>query len=252
MADRELTLSEQHTKKHADNAARQFAGHIITKRGDRRWLLQQMHKDGKPDWTMAAEIIALENSAIYVGGDLYHVIFAHGPRGDSPESVWALLRWMGECTDLGYYVRQKARIGMGGKGDAPVDEWNEKIAKALFAEYLADPEHEGQLKDQVSREYAMRAETQQEFVRHAREALGGGYDANEAVFEMGEVLAPRVICAHAALARLCVLLREEENAKEDAEAAAPKPKQCTREDPCDEHLLYGFGGVATTPEASNG
>lgn len=100
-----------------------FEKHQISKRSDGRWLLQTRYK--KPpegwEWTMAAEIICLENNSIYVGGDIYQAVFGHGPRNPI-----ARVRWMGKCDDLRYYVHQKASIGM--VGLEGVDTFSQEVA----------------------------------------------------------------------------------------------------------------------------
>lgn len=192
----EPSRAQRHLEMHRDRAAKAFANHVITKQSDRRWLLQRMHADGRPDWTMAGEVIALEGSAIYVGGDIDHVLFAYGP-----EDPIARLRWMGECKDLGYYVAQKARIGTGRE---LVDLWDEDVAREQLIEYLEDGAE--RVVDKGELDYALEAETREHFYDRACKALG--CDAWEVVGHVGQVLAPRVIYAHAALARLCSLLRE--------------------------------------------
>lgn len=86
-----------------------FEKHQISTRSEGRWLLQRPYKKSPEgwDWTMAAEIICLRSNSIFVGGDIYHVIFGYGPADHL-----ARIRWMGECNDLRYYVHQKASIGM--------------------------------------------------------------------------------------------------------------------------------------------
>jgi hypothetical protein len=185
----------RHMETHRERARRTFAQHVITKESDRRWLLQRLYEDGRPDWTYAAEIIVLENASIFVGGDIDHVIFGHGPA-----DPLARLRWMGEHRDLGYYVAQKARIGT---GKDLVDIWDEDVAREELRDYAAQNEAE----DEYELESAFSADNENDFYRRAMEAFGDGYDAHEAICGMGRVLAPRVIYAHAALARLCELLR---------------------------------------------
>lgn len=197
-------LRERHLDRHAGQAAKAFSRHVITKRGDdhRRWLLQRLYPDGKPDWTFAAEVIVLEGGGLFVGGDIDHVVFSWGP----PDPV-ARLRWMGECRDLDYYVRQKARIGT--RDRQCVDVWESSVACEELKQHVAD--YDDALKDEEALQDALRADTQQDFLDSAYKALGGdACDAWDVVHDMGEVLAAPVIYAHAALARLCALLREEE------------------------------------------
>lgn len=67
MAD--LSLREEHLERHRRQAAEAFARHVITKHGDRRWLLQRMHADGKPEWVYAADpVIASARAFASSGG----------------------------------------------------------------------------------------------------------------------------------------------------------------------------------------
>jgi hypothetical protein len=216
----ELSIAERHMEKHRKAAAKAFERHTITKRSEHRWLLQRAYEDGKLDWTMAAEVIALEEPAVYVGGDIDHVIFGYGPR-----DAVARLRWMGECKDLGYYVAQKARIGMGGRGDGDVTKaWILDVAEEEFKAHVAENAdyYDGESPDDVWDRVG--ADDQREFLENYRDSFPD--DDMEGIYNMGEVLAPRVIYAHAALARLCVLLRAEEAAEKPSSppaSSAPDP-----------------------------
>lgn len=207
-------------KKHALQAAGSFAKHVITKRSEGRWLLQQIHSDGRPDWTFAAEIVCLEGGSIYVGGDIDHTVFSCGPRDPI-----ARVRWMGECGDLGYYVRQKAKIGTPRHQDN-VDEWHSSVAVEALKSYLADREEEepGYAEsadfDHEYFEWACDADNKHQFVDYAMKAFKDS--EGEDFWDMGDVLSPAVIYCHAALARLCVLLREEERAAAPVE---PSPTE---------------------------
>jgi hypothetical protein len=206
-------LRTKHMERHRTQAAKAFSGHSITKQSEGRWLLQRSYPDGRRDWTMAAEIICLEARSIYVGGDIDGAVFAYGPL-DPVDRV----RWIGECDDLGYYVAQKARIGSPRHPEC-VDEWNEDLAHqelmAFFDEVKAqDPElvHDANRFDGYRLECALSAESRHEFLTEAYSAFHGDFDIGEAMCGMGVVLSPSVIYAHAALARLCVLLRNEAKA----------------------------------------
>ena len=102
---------EEHDIKAKESALKAFTRHQISRSSEGRWLLQRPDPKGGWEWNMAAEIIGLVNSALYVGGDVQTMVFAYGP--DSPEG---LVRWIGGTSDVGYYVRQKASIGMGISG----------------------------------------------------------------------------------------------------------------------------------------
>jgi hypothetical protein len=214
-------LAKQHTERHRDQASRAFAKHAITKQSEGRWLLQSRYDDGVIDWTMTAEVIVLAGTGqLYVGGDIDHVVFAHGPADPI-----ARVRWMGECKDLGYYVRQKARIGQA-RNQHVIDVWKEEIAHQELREYLASVEEdepgfaESGSFDRDYFEMALGQDDRREFQDYAAKAFKGDRDIWESVGSMGEVLSPHVIYAHAALARLCVLLRETEAAVEKVVSAS--------------------------------
>lgn len=201
------SLRSQHLELNRRQAAKAFENHRITKVSDRRWLIQERHPDGKPDWTCAAEIIALEGGGIFVGGDIDHVVFAWGP-----SDPVARLRWMGECNDLAYYVRQKARIGS--RNQDCIDVWDEEIAheelRAYVEELRAEDGFSTESVDDDYLESALSADTREHFLDSASKAFPDWLDSWEVLGDMGMVLCPSVIYAHAALARLCVLLREVE------------------------------------------
>jgi len=203
-------LREAHVTKHAQRARNTFANHVITKESDRRWLLQQIHADGKPDWTLAAEIICLENNAIYFGGDWDSIVFAYGPQ----DPISRLL-WIGRCTDIDYYVAQKAKVGIRG---ASSDVWDSDVATEGLKFFLEEQVKDGYDKDDSSKfdqywfESACSAEYQHEYVDYVHRAFPGlDYDTVvEGTYNLGEVVAPAVITAHAAIAKLCDLLKERE------------------------------------------
>jgi hypothetical protein len=191
-------------------ATRAFERHVITRRTDRSWVLQRIHEDGRPESTYATEVIALELRGLYVGGDIAPVIFGGG--GRHPVGT---VYWMGECNDLGHYVREKASIGLGGA--QMVDRWERELAGDDLRSWIEERREEADdesaiVDDEHALHLAFNADNEREFFDHACEALGGG-DAWEAVSGMGVTLDARVIYAHAALARLSVLLREEERQK---------------------------------------
>lgn len=195
-------LKREHMERHQARAQTTFAKHVVTKSSDLRWLLQRVNDDGRATWTWSCEVVVLEGGSIFVGGDIDHVIFSSGP-ADAIER----LRWMGECDDLGYYVAQKARIG---SGSDLVDAWDDDIAREELDSFLKRSGMEESDRDRMLDE--MPTENRHEFLDWAWRNFS--YEQmSEAVGDAGEVLAPRVIYAHAALARLCALLREAETQK---------------------------------------
>ena len=213
---KKLTRAEEYLGTMRRWAQKVFEGHVISKRSEGRWLLQRPHEDGGWDWMFAAEVIALAGGALYVGGDIDHVTYACGPADPI-----ARVHWMGACTDLDYYVVQKARIGMCRARDT-IDEWDYKIAHEELRAHVAENPEE--LENEEALEEACAQETREMFLNHATKALEG-HDAWETVAEMGERLSPAVIYSHAALARLSRLLSEEAEAEAEAEAQKKKKKK---------------------------
>lgn len=201
-----MTRRQQHIGRHRLQAERAFAQHLISKTGDRRWLLQRLHEDGKPTWTFAAEVIVLEGGGLFVGGDIDFVVFAYGPADPI-----ARIRWLGECDDLEYYVAQKARLGA--RESQHVLTWDSSVATEelrAFHDMLVEEEghplvHGDFHLDEF--EQALFEENHVDFLSCAVKAFPGYPDAWESIGDMGMVLHPAVIYAHAALARLCALLR---------------------------------------------
>lgn len=188
------------------DAEKSFATHIITKRSEGRWLLQRIHKDGRPEWTFAAEVIALENNALFVGGDIDHVVFAYGP----PDPV-RRVHWMGMCNDLEYYVEQKAKIGSA--NGARTERWVADVMKEeleAFRQQLREEEFDDEDVDDYAYQEALNSYEQSEFLNAATEAFSKIPDAWESYGGMGLVLSPTIIYAHAALKRLSTILRDED------------------------------------------
>lgn len=114
-----------------EEAEKAFASHEIRSRGDGRWMLQKRHKDGGWDWTMAAEVVDLAGR-LYVGGDIYPVIFGHS--SDSPRGKVA---WLGGTKDVSYYVHQKASIGIGSSSAmGVVDKYDPAVARWDLNQYI--------------------------------------------------------------------------------------------------------------------
>lgn len=179
-------------------AVRAFAKHVITERSEGRWLLQRIHKDGRPESTYATEIVSVRRGT-YVGGDIAPVVFSTGyGLGES-------LSWS--------YIGEKATIGM--SSDKLTVRWEYELAHAELRTYIAERRAEAAEDgstfevDEDRLRLALRAYDRHDFLEHAS-ALDHDW---EAVGDMGEVLDARVIYAHAAMGRLCELLKAEEAAK---------------------------------------
>ena len=93
-------------------ATEAFANHQLVLCDKDRWRIARVGPDGKIENAYAAEIISLWGTRLYVGGDIDDCIFAYSDNSDPV----AKLRWIGKCEDVGYYVCQKAQIGMTDSG----------------------------------------------------------------------------------------------------------------------------------------
>jgi hypothetical protein len=111
---------------HQERARKSFEHHVIRSRDDRSWVCQRPYTDEKGGWdsTFWFEAIVLAGGELYVHGDIDGMHFAHYGKHETKEEV---LRWMGETRDLGYYVAQKARIGMGSVANQCVESVDEGV-----------------------------------------------------------------------------------------------------------------------------
>jgi hypothetical protein len=190
-----------------------YASHQIRHRDKRSWLLQRRYEDGDGwDGCFATEVVSLWGGALYVGGDIEHVIFAR--YSDKGEAVYKV-RWMGRHDEVDGYVSEKATIGTGRK---LIEHYDRAIAEFDLARELERIEKEdgdwpGALStsDQqlraTMREMIHRAPYYREELMNRLHATGSDF-VHDATY-IGIVTAPRVYYAHAALRRLCELLDEE-------------------------------------------
>lgn len=192
-----------------------FADHEIrySEEEHGRWLLQGRDKAGHWTGVFAAEVVALWGGRIYVGGDIQGVEFAYGPIKRGPR---CLIRWMGECTDIGYYVAQKAAIGSASSRNA-VEVFDAEVAteelKALCdAERQELSEYDDGDDCRHSRRHKERIEELEEIIERGcfdehelHVALSENLDSDFLcdLGAVGMVLNSKVHYAHAAMARLC-------------------------------------------------
>lgn len=191
---------------------KEFERHGITKRSEGRWLLQRLYPDtDRADWTMAAEVVCLEGGRLYVGGDIFPVIFAYC--SDPGE---ARVRWMGAHSDITHYVAEKAQIGLSDNG-ALVKEYNPDVAKSDLDDlarnfdecYEVPPDHPMLVAIMDSKSYV--DDGRDHLLRHLRDAAdeNGVSDFMEDRYSFGMVISSRVYCAWGALSRLVQLLDQE-------------------------------------------
>ena len=162
-----------------------------------RWVI------GRPNTNnMLSEIIAGICGSLIVHGDCDTSRFAY--YSDHPDA-WSRLCWMGFCGDVGYYVAQKASIGMGRSGRGS-DDYDERVAKHDLQDCIDDLTRSGFEQD---RQIAVLTDAleQTEDERTLRSFLSEndrGWDLWEHSF--GRVVSTPVITGHLALQRCAYLL----------------------------------------------
>jgi hypothetical protein len=161
-----------------------------------RWVL------GEPGTFVGrTEIVAGIGGSLVVHGDFDLCRFGHyGDHGDA----WSRLLWMADCTDLGYYIVQKASIGMAGRVDAM--EYDAEVARDYLQAYVdGNVENgEGELREVLleARDHCEHRDELRQFLA----AEDKGWDLWE--LTPGEVPAWRVVVSHALLNKCAWLIRE--------------------------------------------
>jgi hypothetical protein len=188
-----------------------FARHELHSQGERCWLLLRRRADGS--WTndFAAEIIASPwCGMVTVVGRSGTVSFGHCFGTGIERGVPALLAWLGDTDDLSY-VAQKACIGMGDSAICGVWSWDDCVAD-IETELARDTEDTDwrRLLSRLRDEYSPSGcDTQHQFIDAVYDvARLVDYDSDyDGIGDFGMRIAPRVLNAHAAIRRLCELLR---------------------------------------------
>lgn len=163
-----------------------------------RWVV------GQPQtFIHRAEVIAGIGGSLLVHGDFDLCRFAHyGDHGDA----WSRLLWMADCEDLGYYVAQKAAIGMAGLTNErgyDVDVAAHDLRQE-YDEMGEDPEDPNPRLRELLLEAIDHTETEQDlrdFLYHGDE----GWDLWER--DYGRVTPGNVVVNHCLLQRTAWLLR---------------------------------------------
>jgi hypothetical protein len=161
-----------------------------------RWVI------GKPGtFTFKCEIIAGIGGSLIVHGDFDVVRFGH--YGDHADA-FSRLCWMGYCYDVGYYVLQKASIGMGRRSSC--EAYDEEVAKYDLHWHIADREED---EDHSAYDVFQEALKHTEDERTLRDFLNEhdeGWDLWE--LTLGRVVDSHVVIAHLALNKCVALLAE--------------------------------------------
>jgi hypothetical protein len=205
------------------DAMRAFEGHhlILDDRKNGRWRIARKYDDGAIRSDMATEIISLWGGRLFVGGDIDDCVFGYcsGPKDQTEEEFHAYkLCWMGRCQDVGYYVRQKAAIGMTDNHKL-IDRWESKVAvyelQQMYHERRQEADNDGEDPDKAWSEddtevieeairMAHDADHEYEVTRHLYHNLSESFEVIPT--RLGMVMSTRAVYAWAALWRLCEML----------------------------------------------
>lgn len=93
-------------------ATEAFVNHQLILCDKERWRIAR-RRDGLVETTYCTEVVSLWGGRLYVGGDIDDCVFAYYSDSTAPIDK---LCWIGRCNDVGYYVCQKAQIGMTDNG----------------------------------------------------------------------------------------------------------------------------------------
>jgi len=199
-------LQEQHLQTLIGQAERTFEKHALVTRDERSFFIAANAAVKTPCPT---SIFCDYRDQIYVSGASPTVVF--GDFGDFSHStdVSACLRWIGRHTDITHYVAQKAGIGLSDEYQLTTT-FDGAIAAAEIQEHLVEGQRLGEL-----------GKEEQQVLATAKLAAASG-DVDQVGLErylfenldpsaiegvvFGQVVAPRVVYAWAAVKRLCDLL----------------------------------------------
>jgi hypothetical protein len=160
-----------------------------------RWVI------GKPGtFTFRCEVLAGIGGSLIVHGDLDVVRFGH--YGDHADA-FSRLCWMGYCYDVGYYVAQKASIGMGRR--SYVERYDEEVAQDGLRWHIEDMGDECEEKKAVFEE-ALEHTEDEHTLRSFLNDNDHGWDLWE--LSLGRVLDSHVVISHIALNKTVSLLTD--------------------------------------------
>ena len=191
-------------------ALKSYERHTLHKRDDAggRWILCRHYEDGSIDGCYFTEVISLAGGALYVGGDIGPVVFAHYSPSKPAEAEGhrGKVRWMGRRDQCCSYVHEKSRIGLGDNGKLTTS-WDSDLAAVQIEEELNE-------NPDIDEEEAEELQKLIEMCRSgssAEEIWFTAYSDGTQDFlysHLGEHVSSRVVYAWAALRKLDELLEE--------------------------------------------
>ena len=182
-------------------ADKDFSDHILVEREDDKltslkwWSIMYLTKEGTLHPFYAADIIALRDRRIFVGGDIDDCIFGYGPT-----DTYARLRWVA-FSNLDY-ITEKARMGMTDNGKLTTIWKPEVAAYELQQQLKEETDHKNKAILEEAIERCLDNADEYEIARFL-------YDDHDWDIELmpSKVPSSRVIYAQAAVRKLCQLLK---------------------------------------------
>jgi hypothetical protein len=193
---------------HTKQARKDFKNHkLLTEVGPGHWRISQV--DTNMYW---CDVVVMGGVGLAVWGDIDGCFFSYYSGAESPEE---LVYWIGDA-DIGYYGRQKARIGTGGLMDEYIDE---VAIYDLYQRLKCAKDEFGDEWEEVGEKYTSAIEDAVKNIRNGypvSDAKKGLYDdiseLDQDVWEwlgsVGKVPSIRLIYAMTAVRRLAQLLRQ--------------------------------------------
>jgi hypothetical protein len=182
------------------DALRQLAKHELLDEsywGDgsgARWVVGE-----RDTFVGKCEIVAGIGGSLIVHGDYDLCRFGH--YGDETDA-WHRLRWMADCTDVDYYVAQKASIGLRRQD---IEEYDEDVARHEIIEHVKDAHRDGARDKAAVLRGALKWTECAEMLTEYLHDHSSNWDLWE--LRPGRVLSYRVVVSHVALNRCAWLLR---------------------------------------------
>lgn len=200
-----MSAAKEHAEAMTEFARASYAEHQILTRGPGYWICGRSPGSNLYKF----EVRSLLFGALYVGGDIDHMIFAQYTDSPDPERK---LRWIGEHTDIGYYVAQKAAIGMG--DDKSVWAYDRPAMIEAYREALKDPDLTEEQTEALNAAIESTAAhvAREEVIRALYES--GAFHPHDVNTQAGKVPSPRLIYAWQAVKKVVELLDAERKAGE--------------------------------------
>jgi len=201
-----MSAAKDYVEQIVKYARASYAEHRILERGPGYWICGRSPGSNQHKF----EVRSLLFGALYVGGDLDHMIFAQYTDSPDPERK---LRWIGEHASIDYYVAQKAAIGMG--NDACVWTYEPRATVEAYRQALEDPELTNAQRDALNAAIEATAAHQdrEEVIRALYES--DAFHPHDIDTQAGKVPSPRLIYAWQAVKKVVELLDAERKVGEN-------------------------------------